>query len=57
VETGTHPSVGRENITAGVDCGLGTFADRVQVDSKIVWLKLQSLTESARLPRSSCGRT
>jgi 5-methyltetrahydropteroyltriglutamate--homocysteine methyltransferase len=41
--------VGRENIIAGVDCGFGTFAGRVQVDSKIVWLKLQALTEGARL--------
>jgi 5-methyltetrahydropteroyltriglutamate--homocysteine methyltransferase len=39
--------VGRENVIAGVDCGFGTFAGRVQVDSKIVWLKLQSLTEGA----------
>jgi 5-methyltetrahydropteroyltriglutamate--homocysteine methyltransferase len=41
--------VGRENIIAGVDCGFGTFAGRVQVDSKIVWLKLQALIEGARL--------
>ena len=41
--------VGRENIIAGVDCGFGTFAGRVQVDSKIVRLKLQALTEGARL--------
>ncbi len=41
--------VGRERVMAGVDCGFGTFAGRVQVDSKIVWLKLQSLTEGARL--------
>ena len=40
--------VGRENIVAGVDCGFGTFAGRVQVDTKIVWLKLQSLTDGAR---------
>ncbi|MGA2567808.1 MAG: cobalamin-independent methionine synthase II family protein [Pseudolabrys sp.] len=40
--------VGRENMIAGVDCGFGTFAGRVQVDSKIVWLKLQSLAEGAR---------
>jgi len=40
--------VGRENVVAGVDCGFGTFAGRVQVDTKIVWLKLQSLTEGAR---------
>ena len=40
--------VGRNNVIAGVDCGFGTFAGRVQVDTKIVWLKLQSLTEGAR---------
>ena len=40
--------VGRENMIAGVDCGFGTFAGRVQVDTKIVWLKLQALTEGAR---------
>jgi 5-methyltetrahydropteroyltriglutamate--homocysteine methyltransferase len=40
--------VGRENVIAGVDCGFGTFAGRLQVDSKIVWLKLQALTEGAR---------
>ena len=40
--------VGRDNVIAGVDCGFGTFAGRVQVDTKIVWLKLQSLTEGAR---------
>jgi 5-methyltetrahydropteroyltriglutamate--homocysteine methyltransferase len=42
-------AVGRENVIAGVDCGFGTFAGRVQVDSKIVWLKLQSLAAGARL--------
>jgi 5-methyltetrahydropteroyltriglutamate--homocysteine methyltransferase len=41
--------VRRERVMAGVDCGFGTFAGRVQVDSKIVWLKLQALTEGARL--------
>jgi 5-methyltetrahydropteroyltriglutamate--homocysteine methyltransferase len=41
--------VGRERVIAGVDCGFGTFAGRVQVDSKIVWMKLASLTEGARL--------
>ena len=41
--------VGRENLLAGADCGFGTFAGRVQVDSKIVWMKLRSLTEGARL--------
>jgi 5-methyltetrahydropteroyltriglutamate--homocysteine methyltransferase len=41
-------AVGRENVIAGVDCGFGTFAGRVQVDSKIVWMKLQSLVDGAR---------
>jgi 5-methyltetrahydropteroyltriglutamate--homocysteine methyltransferase len=40
--------VGRDNLIAGVDCGFGTFAGRVQVDSKIVWMKLASLAEGAR---------
>jgi 5-methyltetrahydropteroyltriglutamate--homocysteine methyltransferase len=41
--------VGRENMIAGVDCGFGTFAGRMQVDSKIVWMKLASLAEGAKL--------
>jgi 5-methyltetrahydropteroyltriglutamate--homocysteine methyltransferase len=41
--------VGRENVIGGVDCGFGTFAGRVQVDTKIVWMKLKSLSEGARL--------
>ena len=42
-------AVGRDNVIAGVDCGFGTFAGRVQVDTKIVWMKLAALTEGARL--------
>src|SRR4051812_13184313 len=42
-------AVGRENVVAGVDCGFGTFAGRVQVDTKIVWMKLAALAEGARL--------
>ncbi len=41
--------VGPQNVLAGVDCGFGTFAGRVQVDTKIVWMKLKSLTEGAAL--------
>jgi 5-methyltetrahydropteroyltriglutamate--homocysteine methyltransferase len=41
--------VGPQNVIAGVDCGFGTFAGRVQVDTKIVWMKLKSLTEGAAL--------
>jgi 5-methyltetrahydropteroyltriglutamate--homocysteine methyltransferase len=42
-------AVGRDNVVAGADCGFGTFAGRVQVDTKIVWMKLASLAEGARL--------
>ncbi len=42
-------AVGRDNVIGGVDCGFGTFAGRVQVDTKIVWMKLASLAEGARL--------
>lgn len=42
-------AVGRENVTAGVDCGFGTFAGRVQVDRRIVWMKLAALAEGAAL--------
>ena len=41
--------VGRENVIAGVDCGFGTFAGRVQVDTNIVWCKLRALVEGAGL--------
>jgi 5-methyltetrahydropteroyltriglutamate--homocysteine methyltransferase len=41
--------VGKENVIAGVDCGFGTFAGRVQVDTKIVWMKLASLAEGAKM--------
>jgi 5-methyltetrahydropteroyltriglutamate--homocysteine methyltransferase len=41
--------VGPQNVIAGVDCGFGTFAGRVQVDTKIVWMKLKSLAEGAAL--------
>ena len=41
--------VGRESVIAGVDCGFGTFAGRVQVDTNIVWHKLRALVEGARL--------
>ena len=41
--------VGREHVIAGCDCGFGTFAGRVQVDTNILWHKLRSLVEGARL--------
>ena len=41
--------VGAENVIAGVDCGFGTFAGRLQVDRNIVWMKLESLSKGAKL--------
>jgi hypothetical protein len=35
-------------LNGEVERGFGTFAGRVQVDTKIVWMKLQSLAEGAR---------
>ena len=48
-------AVGRENVIAGVDCGFGTFAGRVQVDTKIVWMKLKSLSEGAAMASKQLG--
>ena len=48
--------VGREHVIAGVDCGFGTFAGRVQVDTNIVWHKLRSLVEGARLASAELWR-
>jgi methionine synthase II (cobalamin-independent) len=41
--------LGRENVIAGVDCGLDTVAGVHQVDPEIAWAKLAALAEGARL--------
>jgi 5-methyltetrahydropteroyltriglutamate--homocysteine methyltransferase len=41
--------VGRENVIAGVDCGLGSGGPGSTVDGKISWAKLRSLAEGARM--------
>ena len=41
--------VGRENVIAGSDCGYGTWVGQAAVDPAIVWAKLASLAEGARL--------
>ncbi|HEY7521382.1 MAG TPA: cobalamin-independent methionine synthase II family protein [Methylomirabilota bacterium] len=41
--------VGRENVVAGTDCGFGTWVGQAAVDPDIVWAKLASLAEGARL--------
>ena len=42
--------VGRERVLAGSDCGFATFArSQALVEPEIVWAKLKSMTEGARL--------
>jgi 5-methyltetrahydropteroyltriglutamate--homocysteine methyltransferase len=41
--------VGREKVIAGTDCGFATFAENPIVHPSIVWAKLGSLVEGARL--------
>jgi len=41
--------VGRENVIAGSDCGYGTWVGQAAVDPQVVWVKLASLAEGARL--------
>jgi len=41
--------VGRENVIAGTDCGYGTWVGQAAVDPAVVWAKLGSLAEGARL--------
>ena len=41
--------VGRENVIGGTDCGYGTWVGQAAVDHGVVWAKLASLAEGARL--------
>ncbi len=41
--------VGRENVIAGTDCGFGTWVGQAAVDPDIVWAKLGTMAEGARL--------
>ncbi len=41
--------VGRENVMAGTDCGFGTIAGLELAVPSVVWAKLQSMAEGARL--------
>jgi 5-methyltetrahydropteroyltriglutamate--homocysteine methyltransferase len=41
--------VGRENIVASTDCGLGSLATLSNVEPEIAWAKLRTLVEGARL--------
>lgn len=44
--------VGPERVIGGVDCGFATFAGATHVAPEIVWRKLASLAEGARLASS-----
>ena len=48
--------VGRENVIAGTDCGFGTWVGQAAVDPEIVWAKLKSMTEGARLASGQLWR-
>ncbi len=48
--------VGRERVIAGSDCGFSTFAGFGPIDPDIVYLKLASLAEGARLASLSLWR-
>jgi 5-methyltetrahydropteroyltriglutamate--homocysteine methyltransferase len=47
--------VGRERVIAGTDCGFATFAGFGAVDAEIVYAKLGSLAEGARIASSRLG--
>ena len=40
---------GRENVIAGADCGFSSFAGETEIHPTIVWAKLKSLVDGARL--------
>src|SRR5882724_3049324 len=46
--------VGRENVIAGTDCGFGTWVGQSAVDPDVVWAKLATLSEGARLASREC---
>lgn len=41
--------VGRENVIAGADCGFASFAGSTEIHASVVWAKLQSLVDGARI--------
>jgi 5-methyltetrahydropteroyltriglutamate--homocysteine methyltransferase len=41
--------VGRERVIAGTDCGFGTWVGHAAVDPGVVWVKMASLVEGARV--------
>jgi 5-methyltetrahydropteroyltriglutamate--homocysteine methyltransferase len=39
----------RERVIASTDCGFGTFAGREYVAEEVVWLKLATAAEGAKI--------
>jgi len=48
--------VGRERVIAGADCGFASFSTTCEVHPTIVWVKLASLAEGARLATNELWR-
>jgi 5-methyltetrahydropteroyltriglutamate--homocysteine methyltransferase len=48
--------VGRENVIAGTDCGFAQAADIQRVHPQVMWAKLESLVEGARLASQDLWR-
>ena len=48
--------VGRDRVIAGGDCGFGTFASKLMVAPTVVWSKLKSLAEGARMASADLWR-
>jgi 5-methyltetrahydropteroyltriglutamate--homocysteine methyltransferase len=49
--------VGRDRVIAGTDCGFGTFAGFGPVEPDIVYMKLESLVQGARIASERLWRT
>ena len=47
--------VGAERIMAATDCGFSSFVGWSGCDPEVVWLKLQSLVEGARIASRNLG--
>ncbi|MBZ5697873.1 MAG: cobalamin-independent methionine synthase II family protein [Acidobacteriia bacterium] len=48
--------VGRGNVIAGADCGFSSFAGSTEIHPTIVWAKLKSLVDGARLATKQLWR-
>jgi 5-methyltetrahydropteroyltriglutamate--homocysteine methyltransferase len=48
--------VGKEKVIAGTDCGFGTFVGWSGCDPKVAWLKLEALSEGAKIASDKLWR-